>query len=306
MGKTEHEFTADDGVKIVYYKHAAEDAKASVIIVHGMAEHAQRYDEFADFLSKNGFNVYAYDQRGHGKTAGSIEKLGFFAEKEGWNKVTADLKKMIERVKSDSPGLPVFLLGHSMGTFVVRTYIADYNDEVNGVLLSGTAGSAGLLGKAGILLTELIMLFKKKDSPSPLMNAMSFGDFNKAFKPNRTDFDWLCRDDKKVDEYVNDPFCGAVFSAGFYNDMLKGLEYVNKKDTASKVRKDLPMYLFAGDKDPVSKNAKGVKEVYDMYKDAGISDITVKLYPDARHECLNEINRDEVYEDVLKWINSKL
>ncbi len=306
MAKSEHNFKTDDNLNIVYFKHTAENPKANLIIVHGMAEHAQRYDDFAKFLNKNGFNVYAYDQRGHGKTAGSIEKQGFFAEKDGWNKVTSDLKNMIDTAKKDFPNLPIFILGHSMGTFVTRTYIADYEDSVKGVILSGTTGSAGLLGKVGILLTNIIMLFKKKNSPSPLMDSLSFGDFNKAFKPNRTKFDWLSRDDAQVDKYVEDPYCGAIFSVGFYNDMMKGLEYVNKPETANKVRKDLPMYLFAGDNDPVSKNGKQVKDVFGMYKNAGITDISIKLYEGARHETLNETNKEEVYNDVLSWLNKHI
>ncbi len=307
MAKSEHTFKTDDNIYIVYYKHTSDaEAKANVIIIHGMAEHAQRYDDFAGFLNKNGFNVFTYDQRGHGKTAGSVEKQGFFAEKDGWNKVTSDLKNMIDTAKKDLPDLPIFLLGHSMGTFVTRTYIADYDDFVKGVILSGTTGSAGLLGKIGLLLTNIIMIFKKKNSPSPLMDSLSFGDFNKAFKPNRTKFDWLSRDDAQVDKYVEDPYCGAIFSVGFYNDMMKGLEYVNKPETANKVRKDLPMYLFAGNNDPVSKNGKQVKDVFEMYKNAGITDISMKLYEDARHETLNEINKDEVYNDVLTWLNKHI
>lgn len=304
MTKSENTFRTNDNLNIVFYKHTAENPKANLIIVHGMAEHAQRYDSFANFLNQKGFNVYAYDQRGHGKTAGSVDKQGFFAEKDGWNKVVGDLKTMIETVKTESPGLPVFILGHSMGTFVTRTYIANYQNNISGIILSGTTGSAGLLGKIGILLTNIIMLFKKKNSPSPLMNSLSFGDFNKAFKPNRTDFDWLSRDNEQVDKYINDPYCGAVFSVGFYNDMMKGLEYVNKADVAAKVRKDLPMFLIAGDNDPVSKNGKQVKDVFEMYKNAGISDISIKFYENSRHELLNEINKDEVYNDILSWLNS--
>lgn len=305
MAKTEQTFKTSDGINITYYKHTAEtNAKANVIIIHGMAEHAQRYDNFAAFLNKNGFNVYAYDQRGHGKTAGSIEKQGFFSEKDGWSKVVADLKTMIDTVQTDSPGLPVFLFGHSMGTFVARTYIADYDDSVKGVILSGTTGSAGLLGKIGLLLTNIIMLFKKRNSPSPLMDSLSFGDFNKAFKPNRTKFDWLSRDKVQVDKYVQDPYCGAIFSVGFYNDMMQGLEYVNKPTTAQKVRKGLPMYLVAGNNDPVSKNGKQVKDVFEMYKNTGISDISMKLYEDARHEILNETNKDAVYRDIFAWLKN--
>ncbi|MCD4792284.1 MAG: lysophospholipase [Bacteroidales bacterium] len=306
MQKSQQSYITKDNKEIVYYKHIPEtDAKAIVIITHGMAEHAQRYDEFAGFLNKNAYIVYAHDQRGHGKTAGSVEKLGFFAEKDGWQKVTDDLAELVEISKKEHQNIPIFLLGHSMGSFIVRTFILQHSDKVNGAILSGTAGSAGLLGFAGSVLTGIIILFKKKSSPSSLMDKLSFGDFNKAFKPNRTDFDWLSRDNESVDKYVADPYCGTIFSVGFFNNLINGLELINKLKIAEKVRNDLPMYLFAGDKDPVSKNGKQVSDVYNMYKKAGITDIEMKLYPDARHETLNETNKEEVFSDVLTWLNSK-
>ena len=307
MAKSQNTFKSHDNTEIVYFKHLPEaEKKAVVIITHGMAEHAQRYDDFANFLNQNGFVVYAHDQRGHGKTAGSIDNLGFFAEENGWQKVADDLGELVKLAKAENPNLPVFLLGHSMGSFIIRTYIIENSDKVDGVILSGTAGSAGLLGKIGLLITNIIMMFNPKNTPSPLLDKLSFGDFNKPFKPNRTKFDWLSRDEKQVDKYVEDPYCGTVFSVGFFNDMMKGLELVNKKETANKVRKDLPIYLFSGSKDPVSKNGKQVKDVFEMYKNANISDVSMKLYEDARHEMLNETNNKEVYNDVLEWLNSKL
>jgi alpha-beta hydrolase superfamily lysophospholipase len=191
-----------------------------------------------------------------------------------------------------------------MGSFVTRTYLIDHSDRISAAILSGTTGSAGLLGKVGILLTGLIMIFKKKNSPSKLMNQMSFGDFNKSFKPALTNFDWLSRDAGVVDKYVNDPFCGGVFSVGFFKDMMIGLELVNKPENAKKLRKDLPLYLFSGDKDPVSKNGKQVNDVFEMYKNTGMKNVKMKLYPEARHETLNEINKEEVYNDVLGYLNS--
>lgn len=307
MAKSQNTLKSHDNTEIVFFKHTPEvDHKGVVIITHGMAEHAQRYDDFASFLNSNGFVVYAHDQRGHGKTAGSIEKLGFFAENNGWEKVSDDLAELVKLAKSENQNLPIFLLGHSMGSFISRTYIIKNSKSVDGVILSGTAGSAGLLGKIGLLITSIIMMFNKKDTPSPLLDKLSFGDFNKAFKPNRTKFDWLSRDEKQVDKYVEDPYCGTIFSVGFFNDMMKGLELVNKKETANNIRKDLPIYLFSGSKDPVSKNGKQVKGVFEMYKAASISDVSIKLYEDARHETLNETNNKEVYTDVLEWLNSKL
>ena len=304
MSKSEHSFTAKDDVRIYYRKHSPDvEAKGVVVITHGMAEHADRYDDFAQFLNGQGFAVYAHDQRGHGKTAGAFENVGFLSEEGGWQKITDDLGELVETAKKDFPSKPVILLGHSMGSFVTRTYLIDHSDKVSGAVLSGTTGSAGMLGKVGLLLTGIIMLFKKKSSPSPLMNKLSFGDFNKGFKPARTDFDWLSRDIIVVDKYVADPYCGSIFSVGFFKDMMTGLEYVNQPETAKKLRKDLPMYLFSGEKDPVSKNGKQVTDVYEMYKAAGITNIRMKLYPDARHETLNEINKNEVYYDVLAYLN---
>lgn len=307
MAKTEHSFKSHDDTKIVYFKHSPEKApKGIIIITHGMADHAQRYDDFAQFLCKHSFVVFAHDQRGHGKTAGSLENIGFFAEHDGWQKVSDDLGEFVNVAKKKYSEIPVILLGHSMGSFIVRNYIIKHSDKVAGVVFSGTAGSAGLLGIAGNILTSVIMLFKKKNTPSPLMNKLSFGDFNKAFKPNRTEFDWLSRDNKTVDKYIADPYSGNVFSLGFFNDLVKGLEYVNKSKFAGNVRNDLPIYLFAGDKDPVSKNGKQIHDVFNMYKKAGISDIEMKLYPDGRHEMLNEINKEDVYNDILSWLNLKV
>ncbi len=298
------EFTLDrpDGISLKGQTYIPEIRKAVVVIVHGMAEHSLRYDRFAEKLRENDLVVYAYDQRGHGRTAGSVEKQGFFAYKNGWQKVVDDLAAVVEKAKKEHPNLPVVIFGHSMGTFVTRNYSEQYRGEAKGIVLSGTTGSAGLLGKVGILLTKFIMLYKKADAPSKLMDKMSFGDFNKAFKPNRTAFDWLSRDEAEVDKYVNDPYCGAVFSIGFYRDMLSGLEAVNTKTHADKIPKGFPIRLFAGDKDPVSKNGKQVKDVYNLYKRVE-ADVTLKLYPEARHEILNETNREEVMTDIVSVVN---
>lgn len=307
MAKTEFSLKSSENINIVTYRYSLEiQAKAVLVIVHGMAEHAQRYDRFSSYLNTLGIVTYAYDQRGHGKTAGSVDNLGFFSENNGWQKVVDDLHSVVTYAKEENPGLKIFILGHSMGSFVSRTYITQYSEYIDGAILSGTAGSAGLLGKIGIALTSIISGIKGKRSLSPLMDKMSFGDFNKSFKPNRTQFDWLSRDEAEVDKYINDPYCGTIFSIGFFNDMMKGLEYVNCKKNAQKIRKDIPMYLFSGSKDPVSKNATQIQGVFDMYKSSGINDISMKIYPEARHEMLNETNREEVFEDIKNWLESKI
>lgn len=304
---TQFTISTADNLSLSVNKFAfSENPNACLVIVHGMAEHAERYNDFAKFLSEKSFAVYTYDQRGHGKTAGKVENLGFFAESGGWNKVVDDLQKVIEQAKKDFPGKKVFVLGHSMGSFVTRSFLVNHSNEINGAVLSGTAGSAGALGKIGIGLAKIISAVFGKRSKSPLMDNMSFGSFNKGIKPVRTKFDWLSRDNTEVDKYIADPFCGTVFTAGFFYDMLRGLEFANNSAEAVKIRKDIPLYIFSGAKDPVSKNSSQIKSVEQMYKSAGISDITVKLYAEGRHEMLNETNKTEVYSDVVNWLNSKL
>jgi alpha-beta hydrolase superfamily lysophospholipase len=281
-------------------------AKAAVQIAHGMAEHAARYERFAKALTDAGFAVYANDHRGHGKTAGALENVGYFADRDGWNVVIRDMHGLTEVIKKDQPGLPVFLFGHSMGSLLSRGYITRWGGDIKGVILSGTGGDPGLLGKVGLLVARWECKRKGRKASSPLMTRLSFGEFNKPFKPARTEFEWLSRDPKEVDKYVADPYCGGVFTAGFWYDMLSSMGEIFRPGTIAKIPKKLPIYLFSGEKDPVGNKMKGVKEAYNAYERAGIADVTVKFYKDGRHEMLNEINRDEVYKDVIAWLNKHL
>lgn len=274
-------------------------------IAHGMAEHGKRYTDFAGFLTANGYAVYANDHRGHGKTAGKVENLGFIAPKNGWDAVVSDMKVLSTHVAEKHPGKPFFIMGHSMGSFLTRKYLEAPPFKPDGAILSGTAGNPGILGGVGRFLTSFLMLFNAPNSPSKLMDKLSFGAYNTSFKPNRTAFDWLSRDHEQVDKYVDDPYCGTVFSLQFFNDMLGGLIHVSKQANIDKTAEDLPLYIFSGEKDPVGTNGKGVTEVYEKYKKAGIKNVTLKLYKDGRHEMVNEINRDEVYKDILNWLNNQ-
>jgi len=279
--------------------------KGILQIAHGMAEHARRYEELASFLTDNGYAVYANDHRGHGKTAGSVDNLGFFSEKNGWQKVVKDLKILNLHLREKFPKLPLFVLGHSMGSFLTRQYLMDSNSTVQGAILSGTANHPGLLGKVGVLLTKVLLLFNNPKSPSSLMDSMSFKTYNKAFKPNRTPHDWLSRDEKKVDEYVADPYCGTIFSLQFYNDLLKGLLYISDKNNIKKTNQNVPILVFSGTNDPVGENGKGVRDFYTKLKTVGIKDLTLKLFDKGRHEMLNETNREEVFAFILDWLNER-
>ena len=309
MSYDDFRFTAEDGQEIFvasWLPENSKDIKAVVQLAHGMAEHILRYGRFAEFLNKHGFAVYGNDHRGHGKTAGVMENVGYFADEDGFGKVVKDMVQLTIQIEEKHPDIPVFLFGHSMGSLLSRNYLLQNGEKLKGAILSGTMGDPGLLGKVGLMIAKMESKLKGRKHKSPLLDKLSFGKFNGAFKPNRTDFDWLSRDNDEVDKYVNDPYCGTVFSIRFFKDLINGLEFVNKKSHAQMLRNDLPMYLFSGENDPVSKNGKQVYDVYNMYKDAGIKDIEMKLYLNGRHEMLNEINKEEVYSDVLNWLNKHL
>lgn len=291
-----HQWLPDDTEKI----------KAVVQIAHGMAEHSARYTRYAEKLVHAGYAVYANDHRGHGKTAGDIDSLGYFADNDGWNLVVSDMHQLTQTIKKNHPGLPVFLFGHSMGSFLSRDYMFTYGEDISGVILSATAGDPGLLGKIGQVVAKTEASLRGKKAKSPMLDKLSFGSFNKAFTPNRTAYDWLSRDDGEVDKYANDPMCGTVFTTGFFRDLLGGLQKINNKTNISNVPKNLPVYLFAGANDPVGERTKGVKKVFKAFKKAGIRDLSIKFYEDGRHEMHNEINRDEVFEDVINWFDSHM
>ncbi len=298
-----------DGVIIYYYRWLPEEEsqiKGIVQIAHGMAEHALRYERFAQFLTQHGFVVFASDHRGHGKTAGPFENSGFFAQENGWNLVVNDIHNLTNIIKDTYKGKPIFLFGHSMGSFLSRSFLFDFGNEIKGVILSGTGGDPGIMGKIGRLIAKYESNKKGKRHRSILLNKLSFGSFNNAFKPNRTDFDWLSRDNAEVDKYIKDEYCGFVCTSGLFVDLLTGIIEIHKKENLIKMPKNLPVYFMSGEKDPVGNNAKGVNQVAMMFQKAGLNDVNVKIYTEGRHEMLNEINRTDVFEDILFWLESKL
>lgn len=302
-------FHASDGTEIFAIKWAAEieeNPRAIVQIAHGMAEHIQRYESFAHELVSHHCIVYGNDHRGHGKTGIMNNSLGYFADQDGFEKVVSDMVYLTKIIEKENPSVPIFLLGHSMGSFLSRRYIQLYGEKLTGVILSGTGGDPGFLGKIGRIIAGREMKNKGQKTPSPLLNKLTFGSYNKGFRPNRTEFDWLCSDETEVDKYIADPFCGGVFTSGFFNDLLKGLEIINKPSNIMSIPLELPIYLISGSKDPVGSNTKGVMKTYQAFKNAGIKDVNYKFYDNARHEILKEINKEEVITDIINWINNHL
>lgn len=298
---------AADGTELATYVWSPDGPpKAIVQIAHGMAEHAARYERFAGALTAAGYVVYANDHRGHGATGPLGPDHGYFADDRGFHTVVDDLHTITEAARAAHPGLPVFLFGHSMGSFLARAYAAEHGSQLSGLVLSGTAGDQGLLGQVGLNLARVQSKVRGRRHTSGLLDMLSFGQYGKDFKPARTKFDWLSRDPDEVDKYVADPLCGNVFTAGFYVDLINGLNHIHSASTTAKVPKSLPVHLIAGTMDPVGAKSKGVEQVAGQYRKAGLESVTTHYYDGARHELLNETNRDEVTADVIAWLDAHL
>lgn len=305
MQKLEREFIAKDGYKVFYRKFMPEtEAPVAILqIFHGMAEHSKRYEDFAEFLTQNKIAVYVSDHRGHGQSMTSYKDYGVWKNKDEWWRIVEDLKQLKDIATSELPDIPYFVMGHSMGSFLARTFITKYGNELKGVIVSGTGTNPMFALKIARCLAQVFCVTNGVSSEAKFIDKISFGGYNKGFdKP----YQWLSRNSVEVEKYQYDKFCGGIFSNSFYRSFFDGLVYISKKSTAKKLNIELPMLFVSGDKDPVGNYGNGVKSAVDYYKNAGVKNIDMKLYPDARHEILNEINKDEVYNDLLNWIKCEL
>ncbi len=298
-----------DGVSLFTYRwepvisDTARAPKAVVQISHGMGEHGARYARLAQALCAAGYAVYVSDHRGHGKSVKSASDLGYFADDDGMTKVVADQERLRQRIAQDHPGLPLFIFAHSMGSFVIRRYLFEHSDKVAGAVLSGTSGGQVGLAKAGRAIAKLERMRLGPRGQSALLHAMSFKDYNNKFRPTRTDADWLSRDPLEVDKYVADPLCGFTLSTQGWVDLLGTIIAMQDVENVKRMRKDLPLYVFSGSDDPVGASTVGVKATLDVFKRAGLSNVTHRFYPNGRHEMLNETNRDEVTRDLIAWLD---
>ncbi len=300
-------YTDKDNVVLNVYKWIPQGApKAALQIAHGMTETVLRYDEFAKFLNEQGFIVYGHDHRGHGLTAPSKEDLGFLGEENGFEWLVNDVYELTELIKKENPNIPVILFGHSMGSFVSQRYLELHGDEIDGIILSGTDGEPNKAIPFGVVLSAAEMKLLGKKHTSKVIDKLLFGYFNNQFKPTRTAYDWLCSVDEEVDKYIANEHCGFVCSSSFFNELFKGLRRIHRPENFNQIPKDLPIYIIAGEKDPVGRSGKGIRNLYDKLKEHGVKDVEYKLYANKRHEILNEDNKHEVMQDVDNWINQKI
>lgn len=299
-------FKSSDGVhEVAGYFFEDEAPRAVLQISHGMCEYIGRYRDFAAFMAAHGFAVCGNDHLGHGATSPDPETDGWFADKGGRFYVLRDLKTMNALARKRWPGLPVFLLGHSMGSFFARWFAETYPDALDALIISGTGGPNPAAG-AGLALTKAVGTLRGQKYRSQLVHNMAFGAYLKRVENPETPYDWISRDKQIVSAYANDPKCTFQFTVSAFHELMATLNEVSRPAWAEHIRTDLPVYLFSGDADPVGDYGKGVQTVYERLKAAGVADIQLKLYPDGRHEMLNETNRAEVYEDVLVWCEAHL
>jgi alpha-beta hydrolase superfamily lysophospholipase len=313
MDETELWLDRPDGTRIFIRQWTPERAVAAVQIVHGMAEHSRRYRRAAERLVQEGFVVWAADMRGHGQTAAAGKNdpargglSGHCADRGGFSLVVQDVAEISRALHRAYPQVPLFLMGHSWGSFIVQAYMETYcagnSEDPAGVILSGTRGPGGMKIRLGAAVMALLATLMGRRRASRAARALSDGPFNRPFRPNRTPFDWLSRDEAEVNKYVSDPFCGMLCSVGFYRDMTEALNRIHRSEALERIPRNLPIYIFGGSADPVGDMGLGPTALVNAYRSLGVEDLEFVLYPDARHETLNETNREEVLENLVSWL----
>ncbi len=279
--------------------------KAIVQLVHGMTENSERYDDLAKFLVSKGFVVCAEDHLGHGKTGDASQSFGYFGPYDGLSTVVDDVHSFSLLVREKYPNLPFFLLGHSMGSFIAEEYAARYGKELAGAIFSGTGGPNPALG-VGLTLCKIACKLKGDKNYSKLISGLMFGNYLKKIENPRTVKDWLTHDEKVIDDYLANPYCMFNFTLGGQRDLMLLLKRVTSPEWPKRLPKDLPVYYYAGDEDPVGNYGEGVKEMARRVEEAGVKDVTLKLYPGDRHEVHNELDKDVCYADLDAWLSSHI
>ena len=304
-------FLSNDGKTAVHAVKWTPDSgeyKAILQITHGMVEFIERYIPFAEFLCEKGYMVVGHDHIGHGQSVANQEDWGYFCEGNPSDILVEDMHKLRSLIQEDNPDMPYFMLGHSMGSFMLRKYLTVYNDNLRGAIIMGTGFIPGNITSLALKLTAVIEKLRGSKHRSKLIQSLAFGADYKAFdmtgeKPENS---WLTKDVEIVKAYYNEPRCTYMFTVNGYKGLFEAVNYTCNSETAVKMPKKLPLFIVSGEQDPVGGLGKGVKETYDMYKDTGMLDITYKLYENDRHEILNETDKQIVFEDLLAWMNVRI
>ena len=281
------------------------DVLAVLQITHGVAEYILRYEDFARYLTERGFAVVGNDHIGHGQSVAKGAQPLYFGPKGSWNWVVQDVRCLRERMGKKYSSKPYFMLGHSMGSFVLRTYLIRYPGTVDAAVIMGTGQQSAQMTGTGQKLAQILGVCSAEDRSSDLVNVLVFGPYNKQFAPNRTQFDWLSANTENVDRYIADPLCGGKPSLGLFREMMWGLAFIREPENLKNMDVNTPILFISGGQDPVGGNGKGVTRAYESFRKAGVLDAALLLYPEMRHEILNEDDRERVYLDVYEWLATK-
>ncbi len=282
------------------------DVKAVLQICHGMVEYIDRYNDFAQYLAERGVCVVGHDHLGHGKSVQSEEHLGFFHESHGNKYVITDIHRLRRMTEKDYAGVPYFMMGHSMGSFLLRQYLTMRAEGLAGAIIMGTGYMPHGLLAAGQMVCRTIAAVKGWQYRSEFMNQLGMGGYNKQFEPSESTKDWITSDEEMRKKYEADPLCSFTFTVNGYYQMFEGMKVLTKKNAMDKIPGSLPVLFVSGAEDPVGSNGEGVARVFRKYERAGIQDVKMKLYPQSRHEILNESNREQVYEDLYQWMDDRI
>lgn len=305
--RKEFYFPSSDGLTQIHaVEWQVENPIGIVQIAHGVSEYALRYEPFAQYLNSKGFAVVANDHIGHGLSLADGAAPLYFGRHDGWQHVVDDVYTLRDMTGKKYPELPYFLLGHSMGSFIARTYLIRYPGTLSGAIIMGTGQQSPALILGGRAFAKIEGRRIGFDQFSPAVDQLAFGAYNKPFAPNRTKFDWLSVNEENVDAYIADPLCGGGASIGLFFDMLGGIGFIGKQSNVNTMNVNTPVLFVSGDHDPVGDMGRGVKKAYASFRKAGVKDVSLKLYPGLRHEILNEACREEVYEDLWKWIEQRM
>ena len=311
MLTTNFTFLSNDGktaVHAVKWTPDSGEVKAILQITHGMVEFIERYEKFAEFLTKHGYMVVGHDHIGHGQSVASQEDWGYFCEGNPSDILVEDIHKLRKLIQEDMKGIPYFMMGHSMGSFILRKYLAIYNQNLRGAIIMGTGFIPGGMSALALKLTGLVGKIRGSRHRSKLIQSLAFGADYKNFdmtgeKPENS---WLTKDVEIVNWYYNEPRCTYMFTVNGYKGLFEAVNFSCNPENANKLSKKLPLFIVSGAQDPVGGLGKGVVDVYEMYKSAGVMDLTYKLYENDRHEILNETDRELVYSDLLAWMNVRI
>ena len=308
MVRNEFTFLSADGKTPI---HAVEwlpegQARAVLQISHGVSEYILRYEPFAEYLTAQGFAVAGHDHLGHGQSVAEGSARLYFGPRGSWNWVVDDIDQRRNLAKAKFPQVPYFLMGHSMGSFLARTYLIRYPGAVDAAVIMGTGQMSPAIIAGGKAVAAEEAHRVGEDQTSSLVDKLAFGAYNKRFAPNRTGFDWLSLNQDNVDRYMADPLCGGNATIGLFRAMLGGLSFIAKPENLKRMNLNIPVLFISGEMDPVGDCGKGVKRAFESFRKAGVRDVSLKLYPELRHEILNETCRETVYEDIYQWLAAKI